>query len=149
MSAIAFIGLGQMGAPMAKNLLKQGHQLQVFDVNPQAVQIRWRAARRRRQRPRRPQRMPSSSLPCCPTATGAQRVVWRTWRLRRLISRRAGDRYVDHSSPANRRVDPRHGRAWLQPDGRTCRAHLDHAIAGTLLLLAGGTAEQVERATPC
>ena len=40
MSAIAFIGLGQMGAPMAKNLLKQGHQLQVFDVNPQAVQIR-------------------------------------------------------------------------------------------------------------
>jgi len=38
MSAIAFIGLGQMGAPMAKNLLQQGHQLQVFDVNPQAVQ---------------------------------------------------------------------------------------------------------------
>ena len=38
MSAIAFIGLGQMGAPMAKNLLKQGHRLQVFDVNPQAVQ---------------------------------------------------------------------------------------------------------------
>ena len=38
MSAIAFIGLGQMGAPMAKNLLKQGHQLNVFDVNPQAVQ---------------------------------------------------------------------------------------------------------------
>ena len=38
MSAIAFIGLGQMGAPMAMNLLKQGHQLNVFDVNPQAVQ---------------------------------------------------------------------------------------------------------------
>ena len=38
MSAIAFIGLGQMGAPMAKNLLKQGHQLNVFDVNPQAIQ---------------------------------------------------------------------------------------------------------------
>ena len=38
MSAIAFIGLGQMGAPMATNLLKQGHQLHVFDVNPQAIQ---------------------------------------------------------------------------------------------------------------
>ena len=38
MSAIAFIGLGQMGAPMAKNLLQQGHQLSVFDVNPQAIQ---------------------------------------------------------------------------------------------------------------
>ena len=37
MAAIAFIGLGQMGSPMANNLLKQGHQLSVFDVNPKAV----------------------------------------------------------------------------------------------------------------
>jgi 3-hydroxyisobutyrate dehydrogenase len=29
---IAFIGLGQMGAPMARNLLKAGHTLVVFDV---------------------------------------------------------------------------------------------------------------------
>ena len=27
MAAIAFIGLGQMGSPMASNLLQQGHQL--------------------------------------------------------------------------------------------------------------------------
>ena len=33
MAAIAFIGLGQMGSPMASNLLQQGHQLRVFDVN--------------------------------------------------------------------------------------------------------------------
>ena len=38
MAVIAFIGLGQMGSPMASNLLKQGHQLSVFDVNPDAVQ---------------------------------------------------------------------------------------------------------------
>ncbi|WP_411904523.1 NAD(P)-binding domain-containing protein, partial [Salmonella enterica] len=38
MAVIAFIGLGQMGAPMASNLLKQGHQLSGFDVNPDAVQ---------------------------------------------------------------------------------------------------------------
>ena len=30
---IAFIGLGIMGKPMAKNLLKAGHQLQVYDRN--------------------------------------------------------------------------------------------------------------------
>jgi 3-hydroxyisobutyrate dehydrogenase len=29
---IAFIGLGHMGAPMAMNLLKAGHELKVFDV---------------------------------------------------------------------------------------------------------------------
>lgn len=33
---IAFIGLGNMGAPMARNLLKAGHQLNLFDLN-QAV----------------------------------------------------------------------------------------------------------------
>jgi len=34
---IAFIGLGNMGAPMARNLLKAGHSLTVFDLNTQAV----------------------------------------------------------------------------------------------------------------
>jgi 3-hydroxyisobutyrate dehydrogenase len=31
MSRIAFIGLGNMGAPMALNLLKAGHSVAVFD----------------------------------------------------------------------------------------------------------------------
>ncbi|MCY1409260.1 3-hydroxyisobutyrate dehydrogenase [compost metagenome] len=30
---IAFIGLGNMGAPMARNLVKAGHSLNVFDLN--------------------------------------------------------------------------------------------------------------------
>lgn len=30
---IAFIGLGNMGAPMARNLLKAGHQVHLFDLN--------------------------------------------------------------------------------------------------------------------
>lgn len=34
---IAFIGLGIMGKPMAKNLLKAGHELTVFDNNADAV----------------------------------------------------------------------------------------------------------------
>ena len=37
MSSIAFIGLGNMGAPMANNLIKAGHQLAVFDLVPGAV----------------------------------------------------------------------------------------------------------------
>jgi 2-hydroxy-3-oxopropionate reductase len=32
-----FIGLGIMGKPMAKNLLKVGYQLVVYDVNPAPV----------------------------------------------------------------------------------------------------------------
>jgi 3-hydroxyisobutyrate dehydrogenase len=37
MTAIGFIGLGNMGAPMARNLLKAGHAVTVFDVAPAAV----------------------------------------------------------------------------------------------------------------
>lgn len=35
---IAFIGLGNMGAPMARNLLKAGHALAVHDLSPAAVE---------------------------------------------------------------------------------------------------------------
>ncbi|MBC8022127.1 MAG: NAD(P)-binding domain-containing protein, partial [Burkholderiales bacterium] len=34
---IGFIGLGHMGNPMARNLLKQGHKLKVHDVVPELV----------------------------------------------------------------------------------------------------------------
>ncbi|WP_338809336.1 3-hydroxyisobutyrate dehydrogenase [Neisseria leonii] len=37
MPHIAFIGLGNMGAPMAVNLLKQGYRVSVADVNAEAV----------------------------------------------------------------------------------------------------------------
>ncbi|MDF2152112.1 3-hydroxyisobutyrate dehydrogenase [Vibrio sp. CAU 1672] len=38
MDKIAFIGLGNMGAPMAKNLLKAKFQVEVYDLNPAAVE---------------------------------------------------------------------------------------------------------------
>ena len=37
MATIGFIGLGNMGGPMARNLLAAGHRLTVFDVVPEAV----------------------------------------------------------------------------------------------------------------
>ena len=37
MQKLAFIGLGIMGKPMAKNLLKAGYDLTVFDINKAAV----------------------------------------------------------------------------------------------------------------
>jgi len=38
MSTIAFIGLGNMGGPMAENLLSAGLSVQVFDINQAAAQ---------------------------------------------------------------------------------------------------------------
>ncbi len=37
MSRIGFIGLGNMGLPMAQNLIKAGHQVEGVDVNPASV----------------------------------------------------------------------------------------------------------------
>jgi 3-hydroxyisobutyrate dehydrogenase len=37
MTQIAFIGLGNMGAPMAHNLIKAGHKLNVFDLSEVAL----------------------------------------------------------------------------------------------------------------
>ena len=37
MQHIAFIGLGNMGAPMARNLVAAGFHVSVFDLAPAAV----------------------------------------------------------------------------------------------------------------
>ncbi|PKQ03431.1 MAG: 3-hydroxyisobutyrate dehydrogenase [Alphaproteobacteria bacterium HGW-Alphaproteobacteria-11] len=37
MAKVGFIGLGNMGGPMARNLLKAGHALKVFDLSEKAV----------------------------------------------------------------------------------------------------------------
>ena len=38
MATIAFIGLGVMGEPMARNLLKAGHNVQVYDVRAETLE---------------------------------------------------------------------------------------------------------------
>src|SRR5476649_1202081 len=38
MSRIGFIGLGNMGLPMAQNLIKAGHQVEGVDVNLAAIE---------------------------------------------------------------------------------------------------------------
>jgi 3-hydroxyisobutyrate dehydrogenase len=43
MSGVAFIGLGNMGLPMAMNLLKAGHAVTAFDAMPAALETATRA----------------------------------------------------------------------------------------------------------
>ena len=37
MAKIGFIGVGNMGGPMARNLIGAGHSLKVFDLSEEAV----------------------------------------------------------------------------------------------------------------
>lgn len=39
MAAVGFVGLGNMGGPMARNLIKAGHSLKVFDLDEEKVNL--------------------------------------------------------------------------------------------------------------
>jgi 2-hydroxy-3-oxopropionate reductase len=65
MEKIGFIGLGIMGSPMAKNLLKAGYLLTVYDIVPEkiddVVRAGAQAGSRRAHRAKRSPRKATSS----------------------------------------------------------------------------------------
>lgn len=149
MSNVAFIGLGQMGAPMARNLIKQGHQLWVFDLSTSAVEAL----------------VQEGATGCQSAAHAAQHAEFVITMLpngdlvREALLGENGacqtlapsalliDMSTIHPLQTDRLIADLAKRGFSMMDvpvGRTS----DHAIAGTLLLLAGGTPEQVARAKP-
>lgn len=51
MATIGFVGLGQMGRPMSRNLLKAGHGVAVFDIDRAAVEAMARDSARAAESP--------------------------------------------------------------------------------------------------
>lgn len=146
---IAFIGLGTMGAPMARNLVRGGHALAVFDVAEGAVapfrSLACRVATSPRDAAQGAQAV-MTMLPdsahvreallgpqgaCASLAPGALVIEMSTIAASASLElagelERMGYRMVD------------------APVGRTPR----DAAAGTLLVIAGGSAEDVAEARP-
>ena len=138
MAAIAFIGLGQMGSPMASNLLQQGHQLRVFDVNAEAV-------RHLVDKGATPAANPAQA------AKDAEFIITMFGENGVCESLSTDALVIDmstiHPLQTDKLIADMQAKGFSMMDvpvGRTSA----NAITGTLLLLAGGTAEQVERATP-
>lgn len=149
MAVIAFIGLGQMGRPMSLNLLKGGHTLRVFDIDRAAVDSLAQ----------------SGASPCstpAEAASGAEFVITMLPNGKLVREVLLGEHGVAATLSSNALVidmssiDPldtdslttamaKQGFQMMDvPVGRTS----DHAVTGSLLLLAGGTEAQVERARP-
>lgn len=149
MSAIAFIGLGQMGAPMASNLLQQGHQLNVFDIDSSAVQ---RLVKKGAQAAVTPAQAASDAefvITMLPNGELVRAVLFGEDGVCGGLSKDAlvMDMSTIHPLQTDTLIHEMAERGFNMMDvpvGRTS----DHAIAGTLLLLAGGTAQQIERARP-
>lgn len=146
---IAFIGLGVMGAPMARNLIRQGHSLAVFDVSPRTLDSFAPLPCRIATSPAdaaRDAEVAMTMLPDSPhvaqALTGANGVC-DTLRPNALV--------IDLSTIAasasleiDKAVRMRGFRMIDAPVGRTPR----DAAAGTLLVIAGGAADDIAEAHP-
>jgi 4-hydroxybutyrate dehydrogenase/sulfolactaldehyde 3-reductase len=149
MAQIAFIGLGQMGAPMASNLIKQGHRLNVFDISPAAVSTLVAQGAKAATTPAQATQDAEFVITMLPNGELVHEVLFGAEGVCCTLSPAAlvMDMSTIHPLQTDRLIAQMQARGFSLMDAPVGRTS-DHAQAGTLLILAGGTAEQVERATP-
>jgi 3-hydroxyisobutyrate dehydrogenase-like beta-hydroxyacid dehydrogenase len=143
---VGFIGLGVMGAPMARNLLEKGHALTVLDVNKATVQALVESGAAAAATPREVAAASEVVITMLPDAPDVERVALGKDGVVEGLA--PGKCYVDMST-----IDPAttkkvgaavraKGAAMIDsPVGKTA----DHAVAGTLTLMVGGDAADIAR----
>lgn len=149
MANIAFIGLGQMGLPMVANLILKGHTLKVYDINPEAVTKVCSLGATATTSPKEAAVGNEFVITMLPNGKLVDNVIFGPNGVIESVNKNT--LLIDMStihpleSDVIRNKLQNKGIEFMDvPVGRTS----DHAIAGTLLILAGGTAEQIARAEP-
>ncbi|OXI66997.1 3-hydroxyisobutyrate dehydrogenase [Burkholderia sp. AU28863] len=146
---IAFIGLGNMGGPMAANLLKAGHALTVFDLDAYAVDAAVRAGATAAASPRDAAARGSVIITMLPAAQHVRAVYLGDDGV--LAGARAGATLIDCST-----IDPGTVRAVADAAAqRDCpladapvSGGTGGAQAGTLTFMVGANAALFERIRP-
>lgn len=148
-NAVGFIGLGMMGRPMARNIMKHGHTLVVHDLDAAAVAALADEGAAAAGSPAEVAATADIVITMLPDAPDVERVALGADGIAEGLRQDA--LYVDMSTidPATtRRVGAALAQRGLKmidcPVGKT----QDHAVAGTLTLMAGGDAALIERARP-
>jgi 3-hydroxyisobutyrate dehydrogenase-like beta-hydroxyacid dehydrogenase len=146
---VGFIGLGTMGAPMARNILDKGHRLIVADVQPASVAALTAAGAKAAAKPRDVAAGSEIIITMLPDAPDVERVALGADGI--VAGIKPGAVYVDMSTidPATTRkvgaAIAAKGAAMIDsPVGKTA----DAAVAGTLTLMVGGPPEVVARCRP-
>ncbi|WP_194435589.1 sulfolactaldehyde 3-reductase [Vibrio fluminensis] len=149
MSTIGFIGLGQMGTPMALNLIKGGHSVKVFDINQDAVQQLVEQGATAARSPANAALDSEFVVTMLPNGTLVKNVILGENGVTTTLDKNA--LLIDMSTIHPLETDSlikqmtELGFSMMEaPVGRTS----EHAVRGELLIMAGGTKEQVERAKP-
>lgn len=149
MAIVAFIGLGQMGRPMSLNVLRGGHAVQVFDVDGAAVAALAEAGAKACGTPAEAARDADYVITMLPNGELVREVLLGGDGVVGTLSRGALiiDMSTIHPLHTDQLIADMAARGFEMMDvpvGRTS----DQAVTGSLLLLAGGTAAQIERARP-
>jgi len=149
MTTVGFIGLGQMGRPMALNLIKGGHKLTVHDANTAAAAELAAAGAVIAATPAKCAAGAEVVVTMLPNGDIVRSVLFGEDGVVSGIEK--GATIVDMSTIHPAQTDAlaadlaARGIAFVDaPVGRTS----DHAIKGTLLILAGADAETAKRLAP-
>ncbi len=149
MSNIAFIGLGQMGTPMAASLIKGGHNVRVFDVSSDAINHLVTQGAIATASVAEATQNVEFIITMLPNGALVRDVLLGPQGITSTMNKEA--LYIDMST-----IHPFETDALIKdmadlgfemmesPVGRTS----DHAQRGELLILAGGTKQQIKRAQP-
>ena len=149
MQRIAFIGLGNMGAPMARNLLNAGYRLQVFDVVPTVLESFRSLGATVAASASEAARDVDAVITMLPSGAHVRAVYLGEQGV--LATVRAGTLLIDSST-----IAPDDARAVAQAAAERKLAMIDApvsggtagAAAGTLTFIVGGEADVLERARP-
>lgn len=149
MTTIAFLGLGQMGSPMASNLLQKGHALRVFDVNPQAVEALVQKGAIAAKTPADAAQGAAFVITMLPNGDIVRQALLGDDGVKKTLSDDALviDMSTIHPLQTDALIAEMNANGISMMDAPVGRTSVN-AIDGTLLILAGGTPEQVERARP-
>ena len=149
MASVGFIGLGTMGGPMARNVLKGGHTLIVYDISDKAVAALVAAGATAAASPRAVAEASDVVITSLPDAPDVEAAAEGPDGI--LAGLRPGAVYIDMSTidpettqRIGARVAAKGGAMLDSPVGKT----VEHAIAGTSTLMIGGDAAVIERVRP-
>ncbi len=148
-TTVGFIGVGNMGNPMAYNVLKAPFAMTVFDTNPKAMENLIQAGAKRAGSPREVVESSEIVLTSLPASPDVEAVYLEPGGL--VDRAKPGTILIDLSSvlPSTpRKIEPRAKARGVHFLEAPVSGGVSGARAATLAIMVGGDAEPLSRATP-